>query len=146
MERIVPGAPVSNNHDLTVLKECVKRHVAAAQPDSPAIYICDSDGYIKFYNKAAVALWGRKPEIGKDLWCGSWKIFTPDGMPTSFEECPMAKSMKLGLSIRDEEIMIERPDGQRLNLMPHPDPIFDSDGRVVGAINILVDITVQQIR
>jgi hypothetical protein len=58
----------------------------------------------------------------------------------------MAKSMKLGLSIRGEEIMIERPDGHRLNVMPHPDPIFDSDGRVVGAINILVDITVQQIR
>jgi hypothetical protein len=65
-------------------------------------------------------------------------------MPTSFEECPMAKTMKLGLSIRGEEIMIERPDGQRRKVMPHPDPIFDSDGRVVGAINVLVDITVSQ--
>lgn len=145
MERNLPSTPVSSKQEPTVLKECVKHHVAAVQPDSPAIYICDSDGYIKFYNKAAVALWGRKPEIGKDLWCGSWKIFTPGGMPTLFEECPMAKSMKLGLSIRGEEIMIERPDGQRLNVMPHPDPIFDSDGRVVGAINILVDITTPQI-
>lgn len=132
---------VSNDQGSSTLKECVKRHVRELQPDSPAIYICDRDGFIKYYNKAALALWGRKPEIGKDLWCGSWKIFTADGSPTSFEECPMARSMKLGISIRGEEILIERPDGKRLNVMPHPDPIFDTNGHVVGAINILVDIT-----
>lgn len=32
-----------------------------------AVYTCDNDGYIKFYNKAAAKLWGREPEIGKDL-------------------------------------------------------------------------------
>jgi PAS domain S-box-containing protein len=141
MESTLPGTQVSNDQGNTVLKACVKRFVKEVEPDSPAIYICDRDGYIKFYNKAAVALWGRKPEIGKDLWCGSWKIFTPDGTPASFEECPMAKAMKSGISIRGEEILIERPDGKRLNVMPHPDPIFDSEGQVVGAINILVDIT-----
>jgi PAS domain-containing protein len=141
MEPTLPGTQISNDQSNTKLKECVKRFANEVEPDSPAIYICDRDGYIKFYNKAAVALWGRKPEIGKDLWCGSWKIFTPDGTPTSFEECPMAKTMKLGISIRGEEILIERPDGKRLNIMPHPDPVFDSEGQVVGAINILVDIT-----
>lgn len=141
MEQTLRGTQVSNDQGRTALKECVKRHVNEVEPDSLAIYICDRDGYIKFYNKAAVALWGRKPEIGKDLWCGSWKIFAPDGTPTSFDECPMAKTMKLGMSIRGEEIMIERPDGKRLSVMPHPDPIFDSEGQVVGAINILVDIT-----
>ena len=89
-------------------------------------------------------LWGRKPEIGKDLWCGSYKIFAPDGTPTSFDDCPMAKSMREGISIRGEEILIERPDGRRINVMPHPDPILDSNGEVVGAINILVELTQHQ--
>ncbi|MDZ4709191.1 MAG: PAS domain-containing protein [Saprospiraceae bacterium] len=40
-----------------------------------AIYLCNPDGKITFYNEAAVTLWGRKPQLGKDLWCGSWKIF-----------------------------------------------------------------------
>ena len=141
MEPALTGSQVTNDHGRSLLKECVKRHAKEVPSNSPAIYICDRDGYIKYYNNAAVALWGRKPEIGKDLWCGSWKIFTPDGVPTSFEECPMARSMKLGISIRGEEILIERPDGNRLNVLPHPDPIFDSNGDVVGAINILVDIT-----
>ncbi len=141
MEPTKTGSQVSNDHGRTLLKECIQRHVKEVLPNSPAIYICDRDGYIKFYNNAAVALWGRKPEIGKDLWCGSWKIFTCDGTPTSFDECPMARSMKLGISIRGEEILIERPDGNRIKVMPHPDPIFDSNGDVVGAINILVDMT-----
>lgn len=141
MEPIHSGLPFLNEQGRTVLKQRVKEYVKEVRTDSPAIYICDRDGYIKYYNKAAVALWGRQPQIGKDLWCGSWKLFTPDGSPTLFEECPMAKAMKLGVSIRGEEILIERPDGRRLNIMPHPDPIFDANGMVVGAINILVDIT-----
>lgn len=143
MEPILPGPVVSHDHGSNLLKECVK-HVKEVQSNSPAIYICDRDGYIKFYNNAAVTLWGRKPEIGKDLWCGSYKIFAPDGTPTSFDDCPMAKSMREGISIRGEEILIERPDGRRINVMPHPDPILDTNGEVVGAINILVELTQPQ--
>jgi PAS domain-containing protein len=54
-----------------------------------AIYTCDASGFITMYNKAAAELWGREPEIGKDLWCGSWKIYKPDGItPLPFDECP----------------------------------------------------------
>ena len=56
-----------------------------------AIYTCDIDGYIQLYNKAAAELWGREPVIGKDKWCGSWKIYNMDGSPLNLDECPMAK-------------------------------------------------------
>jgi hypothetical protein len=39
-----------------------------------AIYVCDASGYIMIYNQAAADLWGREPEIGKDLYCGSAKL------------------------------------------------------------------------
>ncbi len=39
-----------------------------------AVYSTDANGLITYYNKAAAELWGREPEIGKDLWCGSEKI------------------------------------------------------------------------
>ena len=45
-----------------------------------AVYTCDKDGYINMYNEAAVKVWGREPEIGVDLWCGSWKIWNTDGV------------------------------------------------------------------
>jgi len=44
-----------------------------------AIYTTDQAGRITFYNEAAVAMWGRRPELGEDQWCGSWKLYWPDG-------------------------------------------------------------------
>ena len=38
-----------------------------------AVYTTDRQGRITLYNQAAITLWGREPEVGKDLWCGSWK-------------------------------------------------------------------------
>ena len=106
-----------------------------------AIYTCDDQGRILLYNRAAALLWGREPEIGKDLWCGSWRIFRPDGSPLPLDTCPMAVALKEGKPVYGEEIIIERPDGVRRNVLPHPRPIFDSSGKVVQAVNMLVDIT-----
>ncbi len=101
----------------------------------------DERGRITLYNQAAVTLWGRDPEVGKDLWCGSWKIYRPDGTPLPLDECPMAVTLREGRAIRGEEIVIERPDGTRRHVLPHPEPMRNAEGVVVGAINMLIDIT-----
>lgn len=106
-----------------------------------AVYTCDADGYIQLYNKAAVELWGREPISGTDQWCGSWKIYKTDGSPLPFNECPMAITLKEGKEVRDEEIIIEKPNGEKRIITPYPQPIFDESGRIVGAINMLMDIT-----
>jgi PAS domain S-box-containing protein len=136
----VDDLSLSNNVDALRKSEYINKQLI--QTLAAAIYTCDADGYITFYNKAAVELWGREPEIGKDLWCGSWKIFDPeDGSPMSLSDCPMARALKGGKPIRGEEIIVERPDGVRRNILPHPDPIFDTNGEVIAAVNMLVDIT-----
>ncbi len=61
-----------------------------------AIYATDASGRITFYNEAAAALWGCRPEIGKSEWCGSWKLYWPDGTPLPHDECPMAVALKTG--------------------------------------------------
>lgn len=106
-----------------------------------AVYTCDAQGCIVLYNQAAVDLWGRKPEIGKDQWCGSWKIYRPDGSPLPLDECPMAVCLREARAVRGEEIVIERPDGSRRHVLPHPEPLLDASGVVVGAVNMLIDIT-----
>ena len=107
-----------------------------------ALYTCDADGYIQLYNDAAVELWGRKPVVGKDLWCGSWQIFKPDGTPLPLEECPMAIALKKGI-IKHTEIVIQRQDGTCCHVIPYPQPSYDSSGKITGAINTLIDITKQ---
>lgn len=106
-----------------------------------AVYMCDQYGYLTYYNPAAVKLWGRQPELGKDLWCGSFKIYYPDGNSMPLDLCPMAKTLKTGKAVKNEEILVETPDGKLHNVQPHPSPIFDANGNICGAVNMLVDLT-----
>lgn len=105
------------------------------------LYITDTGGRIILYNQAAVALWGREPEIGKDLWCGSYKIMNQDGAEMPLDHCPMAVCLKEHRPVYGEQIVIVRPDGAIRNAIPHPRPVFDESGNMTGAINMLVDIT-----
>jgi PAS domain S-box-containing protein len=109
-----------------------------------AVYTCDADGRITFYNEAAAVLWGRRPELGKDAWCGSWKIYTAHGKPMPIDECPMAVCLREGRPVIGEEIIIERPDGTRRIIRPHPRPIYDVAGKLAGSVNTLLDITDDQ--
>ncbi|HSN61235.1 MAG TPA: PAS domain S-box protein, partial [Ferruginibacter sp.] len=111
-----------------------------------ALYTCDIDGRITLYNQAAADLWGRHPELGKDLWCGSLKIFNPDGITAlTADSNPMALTLKKGQAIQGKEIIIERPDGKRINVQTYPVPLVDNEGKVLGAVNMLMDISEQKI-
>ncbi len=106
-----------------------------------AVYSCDAQGRVTMFNRAAASLWGREPQIQQDLWCGSWKIFRPDGSSLPLDSCPMAIALREGYAISGEEIVIERPDHTRRNVLANPQPMRDTTGRVVGAINMLIDVT-----
>jgi PAS domain S-box-containing protein len=108
------------------------------------VYTCDADGFISFYNEAAEELWGQKPGLGKDQRSGSVRIFRADGTLLPPEQSPMARALQEGRSIRGEEIVIERADGTRRNVLAYPEPIRNSSGAVIGAVNMLVDITEQK--
>ena len=106
-----------------------------------AVYATDAAGRITFYNKAAVELAGRTPNIGKDEWCVSWKLFNTDGSPLPHDQCPMAVALREDRPVRGAEAVAERPDGTRIPFLPFPTPLHDADGRLVGAVNLLVDIS-----
>ena len=40
----------------------------------------------------------------------------------------------------------ERPDGSRVNFRPYPTPLLDESGELIGAVNLLVDITAGRLR
>ncbi|HEY0120315.1 MAG TPA: PAS domain S-box protein [Rhizobium sp.] len=106
-----------------------------------AVYTTDANGRITFYNKAAVAMWGVSPELGKSEFCGSWKLYWPDGTPLRHDECPMAIALKEKRAVRGLEAIAERPDGTRVAFLAFPTPIFDVAGNLGGAVNMLVDLT-----
>ncbi len=108
-----------------------------------AVYSCDVDGYVDFYNNAAEKVWGRKPVLGVDQWCGSFRMFKLDGTELPHDECPMAICLKKEVAILGEEIIMEREDGTRSIVMVYPQPEFDLSGELKGAINMVFDITAQ---
>ncbi|MGE0660996.1 MAG: sensor histidine kinase [Reyranellaceae bacterium] len=109
-----------------------------------AVYMTDPDGRLTWFNDAAEELWGRRPELGATRWCGSWKLFWPDGRPLAHEDCPMAESLRQGRPVRGSEAVVERPDGSRVAVLPYPRLLLGPDGEVQGGVNMLVEIAERQ--
>lgn len=105
-----------------------------------AVYTADADGRITYFNEAATTMWGRQPELG-ELWCGAWRLFWTDGRPMRHEECPMAIALVEQRTVRGYEAVAERPDGSRVSFVPYPTPLHDEDGRMIGAVNVMIDVT-----
>lgn len=108
-----------------------------------AVYVCDQDGLVLRYNRRAAELWGRAPKLSdpNERFCGSYQMFRPDGSLLPHHECPMADVLRTGISVREQEVHIERPDGLRGIALVDIEAIKDSDGNVVGAVNCFQDVT-----
>lgn len=115
------------------------RRLISASP-APA-YACDAAGFIVACNSAAIALWGREPVPATDRWCGSFKLYSPDGTALPLDQCPAAVALRESRSLRAIPAIVERPDGVRRDILANPQILRDSSGAVFGALNTIIDIT-----
>src|ERR1700680_190781 len=78
-------------------------------------YTFDAEGLITYFNPQAVDLWGRTPKLNdaSDRFCGSFKLFSTDGLPIEHRQCWMALALEGRTEYNGHEIVIERPNGQR---------------------------------
>jgi len=138
-ENVVPFTGGSRDQDMLRERERRFRELLDALP--AAIYTTDAEGRMTYYNDAAAELWGHRPTLGSSEWCGSWKLYWPDGTPLRHDECPMAIALKENRAVRGMEASCERPDGSRVPFIPYPTPLHDEHGKLVGAVNMLIDIS-----
>jgi PAS domain S-box-containing protein len=108
-----------------------------------AVYICDRNGLVLRYNRRASELWGRSPKLGdpNERFCGSYRMFRSDGNLLPHHECPMADVLRTGVSVRQQEVHIERPNGLRGIALVDIEAVKDRGGNIVGAVNCFQDIT-----
>jgi signal transduction histidine kinase/CheY-like chemotaxis protein len=106
-------------------------------------YTCDPEGLITYFNPAAARLWGRAPVLNDplDRYCGSFRLFSTDGNPIGHDRCWMALALKTRAGYNGNEIVVERPDGTRVTALAHANPLHDESGQLLGAVNVLVDIS-----
>ncbi len=101
-----------------------------------ALYVTDANGWLTYYNEASVALWGRRPVIGKDRWCGSWRLYETDGTSVPLDQCGMAVALREGRAVEGVQGLMERPDGTRVLTVGHSTPLRDPAGTIIGGTNI----------
>lgn len=119
-----------------------ERHFRELLESLPAaVYTTDAAGSLTFFNQAAAELAGSTPELGSDTWHAAWPLFRPDGTPLPYDESPMAVTLRENRSVRGAELIGERPDGRRIPFIPYPTPLRDDTGQLIGAVNMLVDIS-----
>ena len=108
-----------------------------------AVYVCDTAGILQNYNNRAVELWGGEPALGDPAqrYCGSLRIFSPDGQLVPHHESKMVEVLRTGIEARDLEAVIERPDGSRITVLVNIVPLRNGEGTLIGAMNCFQDIT-----
>jgi PAS domain S-box-containing protein len=126
------------------LRESEERFRTLFELCPAAVYSCDRSGVIQNFNRHAAMMWGREPVLGAadERFCGSFKLFRPDGSFMPHDQCPMAEvlSGKL-LEVIDAEVRVERPDGSRITCVVNIRPLKNQRGEVTGAINCFYDVT-----
>jgi PAS domain S-box-containing protein len=108
-----------------------------------AVYVCDVDGLFLRYNRRAAELWGRSPKPGDpdERFCGSYRMYRPDGSRLPHDQCPMADVLRTGVSVREREVHIERPNGVRGIALVDIEAVKDGAGNIIGAVNCFQDVT-----
>jgi PAS domain-containing protein len=108
-----------------------------------AVYTCDAQGLITYFNPFAEALWGRAPKLRDtvDRFCGSYQMYLSDGTPIRHEECWMARALLEGRAYVGRKIFVERYDGTRVFGEAYAYPLHNHRAQLVGAVNLVADIT-----
>jgi len=108
-----------------------------------AAYACDAAGLITHFNQRAADLWGREPKLNEptDRFCGSVRLLSPDGAPIEHHNSWMALAIKEDRWYDGFDVVIERPDGSRVFGVAHVHPLHDESGRLIGAVNVVVDVS-----
>jgi PAS domain S-box-containing protein len=129
------------------LLESEERYRALFDLGPVAVYSCDASGVIQQFNRRAIELWGREPAVmdTDERFCGSFKMFRPDGSVMPYEQCPMAEVVRGTISeVHDAEVIIARPDGSRVTVVVNIRPLKSQQGYITGAINCFHDITARK--
>ena len=107
-----------------------------------AIIVCDDEERFTFANAAARRMAMRDPEgTTLDDTPEVWGVaHYPDGTRIPREEWSVSRALR-GETTVGREARMERPDGSRYDVLISAAPLNNADGKLVGAVAGLLDIT-----
>lgn len=104
------------------------------------------DGVVIWFNAEAAKLWGREPVVGDtdERFCGAHRLFYVDGRHMAHADTPVGTALREGVSVHNEAVVIEGPDGSRVQVSVHIDPVRDQNGNIIGVVNFFRDNSEQR--
>lgn len=127
------------------LSESEDRYRNLVQSVPAAVYEYDSERVIGLYNQATVELWGCEPKPD-DISREAYKIHILLDSEEVPHRCPMNHTLITGESVRNQEVLFERPDGTTAFVLANTLPVrVADDGTVLSAVSLMLDVTDQRI-
>jgi len=108
-----------------------------------AVCICDVAGRIIHSNKKAAELWGCEPARYEPVesFIKTFKVYYPDGSEMPYVDTPAMAILRTKQPGSDVEIILERPDHQKVAVKVSTSLITDESGVATGIISSFYDIT-----
>jgi PAS domain S-box-containing protein len=103
---------------------------------------CGSDGSMALFNKAMRRVWGTasEPENAQS-WGSAVGLYEPDGVTRlPAEQAPLARALA-GEPVRDVEMVLDAPGIGQRRFLANAQPVVTAEGRGLGAVVALHDIT-----
>lgn len=107
------------------------------------VYACDVEGRIIYHNRRAAELSGCEPPLSTGAWgfleAGDMQDRGAADLPAT--DAPMKAVLASGEAVVNRELVLQRPDASRINVLVNIAPLRDSAGHITGAVNIFQDIS-----
>ncbi|MCX7016630.1 MAG: PAS domain-containing protein, partial [Candidatus Sumerlaeota bacterium] len=142
---------------LAAMRETAERRAAEAEEGQrilealmdnipEGIAIADAlDGSVRLvsrYGRSFATHPDRPGAIPLNEYLNEWRRFFPDGRPvTDLADLPLTRAIQRGEVVRDEEWILEAPNGVRTPISCAAAPIHDREGRITGAVAAWRDIS-----
>jgi PAS domain S-box-containing protein len=109
------------------------------------IVACDGSGELTLFNRATREMHGLPEEpLPPERWTDHYGLFQADGRtPMPKEEIPLYRALQ-GANLRNVEMVVIPKGAEPRRILASARPILDADGRRLGAVAALHDVTEQR--
>jgi PAS domain S-box-containing protein len=124
----------------------LSRLEAVLQALPVGVFVTDAGGVVRMTNEAAKRIWaGDTPLVGIEEYGAYPARHAATGAPVGPEEWPIARAIRTGASVLDEELEIDAYDGTPKRVLASGVVFRDESGCVAGGVAINVDLTEQRL-
>lgn len=104
------------------------------------VYFVDEDRVITYWNRGAARITGFEAGSVVGLRCvdGVLQHVDEEGRRLCGRRCPLLRTMHDGVP-REDHIFLHHADGHRVPVLVRAAPVYDGEGRIVGAVETFSD-------